>query len=129
MTWELRAVATLLQNPRLNSQHPHDSPQLSVAPVPRAPMPCSWLRRHCTHPVNIHTSRQNNHTYIYFFFKESSSPITLEILVGKQREERMLYLGELINLIHSVKHLASPFSPSLSYFVLQILRMLHIIQN
>lgn len=41
----------------------------------------------------------------------------------------MLYLGEVINLLHSVKLLASPFSTNLSYFVFQTLRMLPIIQN
>ena len=50
------------RGPGFNSQHPHDSSQPSITPVPRDLMPSCGLPQHCTHMAHRHANKTPIHT-------------------------------------------------------------------
>jgi hypothetical protein len=58
-----RALAALPVGSGLYSQHPHNSSQLSVPPVPGDQKPSSDLHRYQAYAVHRHTCKQNIHTH------------------------------------------------------------------
>ena len=82
MAQHLRAC-NVLAGLGLGSQHPHDSSQVSVTPVPGNLMLSSGLYRHCMHVMGgvLYTCRQNTHAQVdvVAFFK----PSTAEVEAGR----------------------------------------------